>query len=334
MFVVREPRVEDVGQILEVAKHLDTVNLPAREDRIGEIVDLAMRSFSGELDLPEREFLFVLEDCTTNRVIGTSMIHAQHGTKRSPHVYFQVIKEERYSQTLDKYFVHECLRLRYNYHGPTEIAGLILLPQYRGNGIHLGRLLSYVRFLFIAMHRELFRDQVLSELLPPLEADGTSVLWEHLGKRFTGLTYQEADLLSKHDKEFIRALFPHGLIYTSLLPPHVHDVIAQVGPETKGVEKILCRIGFEQAEQIDPFDGGPHFKAITDDITLVKDARTRKVTSDSPGGKWAIAAHRGAHGFRATTATSSADSDMVFLAEGAHECLEVQEGDEVWSVVP
>jgi arginine N-succinyltransferase len=35
-----------------------------------------------------------------------------------------------------------------------------------------------------------FRDRVLSELLPPLEADGTSKLWEALGRRFTGLTYQ------------------------------------------------------------------------------------------------------------------------------------------------
>lgn len=32
--------------------------------------------------------------------------------------------------TLDKYFVHPTLRLAYNYNGPTEIGGLILLPEY------------------------------------------------------------------------------------------------------------------------------------------------------------------------------------------------------------
>ena len=95
------------------------------------------------------------------------------------------------------------------------------------------------------MHRAIFRDRVISELLPPLEPDGSSRLWNHFGRRFTGLSYSDADLLSKETKEFIRALFPHGLIYTSLFPEEVREVIGVVGPETKGVEKMLRRIGFE-----------------------------------------------------------------------------------------
>ena len=110
--------------------------------------------------------------------------------------------------------------------------------------------------------------------MPPLEADGTSLLWESLGRRFTGLTYQEADRLSQENKEFIRALFPQDPLYASLLPAHVQELIGQVGPETKAVEKMLREIGFSYAHRIDPFDGGPHFHARTDDITLVR-ARAR-----------------------------------------------------------
>jgi arginine N-succinyltransferase len=36
----------------------------------------------------------------------------------------------------------------------------------------------------------------------------------------------------------------------------------------------LKRIGFRYADRIDPFDGGPHFTAPTDEITLVQ--RTRR----------------------------------------------------------
>ena len=90
------------------------------------------------------------------------MIYAQHGTKRAPHIFFRVENDERYSMTLDRYFVHQTLRIGYNYNGPTEIGGLILLPEYRRNSDALGKALSYVRFLFIRMHRALFRDQVLS----------------------------------------------------------------------------------------------------------------------------------------------------------------------------
>jgi len=293
MFRIRQSYREDVDQILAVAEYLDTVNLPADRPRIERILELSEQSFDASVPVVEREYLFVLEDLARKQVIGTSMIHAQHGTKRAPHIFFRVENDERYSYTLDRYFVHRTLRIGYNYTGPTEIGGLILLPEYRGNPESLGKLLSYTRFLFIRMHRELFRDDVLSELLPPLEPDGTSKLWEHLGRHFTGLDYQEADLLSKDNKEFIHALFPDDPIHCELLPPDVRDVIGQVGPETRGVEKILRRIGFDYAEHIDPFDGGPHFTARTDDITLVRDARiARVITVDDTDGErpWAILA--------------------------------------------
>src|SRR5205823_5150197 len=178
------------------------------------------------------------------RLIGTSMIHAQHGTRRAPHIFFDVLDDERYSETLDKYFVHRVLRIGYSYAGPTEIGGLVLLPAYRRQGPGLGRWLSYVRFLYIALHRAHFRSQVISELLPPLEPDGTSLLWESLGRHFTGLSYQEADRISKTNKEFIRSLFPAEPIYACLFPERVRALIGQVGPGARGVEKMLRRIGF------------------------------------------------------------------------------------------
>ncbi len=336
MFVMRQSSRSDVDQILAVAEHLDTVNLPAERGHIERILELSDYSFTGAVPAEEREYLFVLEDLEANRVIGTSMIHAQHGTRRAPHVYFEVFKEERYSETLDRYFVHQCLRLGYDYNGPTEIGGLILLPEYRGNPASLGKLLSYTRFLFIAMHRELFRDRVLSELLPPLEDDGTSVLWEHLGRVFTGLTYQEADLLSKDNKEFIKALFPHTLIYTSLLPDEVHRVIGEVGPATRGVEKILRRIGFEYAEQIDPFDGGPHFIARTDDITLVQGAGKLRVVEPNGGeGPWSlIASEPTAESFRSISVRAQVTGEAISLSADERQRLEVEVGDEVWAVTP
>jgi arginine N-succinyltransferase len=278
MFRIRQSYREDVDQVLAVAEHLDTVNLPADKTHIEAILERSEKSFAGALPVVEREFVFVLEDLAKRQIIGTSIIYAQHGTKRAPHVFFRVERDERYSYTIDRYFVHQTLRIGYNYDGPTEIGGLILLPEYRGRVQEaLGKALSFVRFLYMRIHREMFRDQVLSELLPPLEADGTSTLWEHLGRRFTGLTYQEADLLSKDNKEFINALFPDDPIHTELLPDAVRRNIGLVGPETRGVEKMLTRIGFRYASQIDPFDGGPHFTARTDEITIVRDAVQRPV---------------------------------------------------------
>src|SRR6478672_3094546 len=302
MCQVREPTRRAVGSLTAGA----VVGWPPSDPCFGFVNRIEMMSIRAEVPPGEREYLFVLEDLAQKRIIGTSMIYAQHGTKRAPHIFFRVENDERYSVTLDKYFVHQTLRIGYNYNGPTEIGGLILLPEYRRSTEALGKALSYVRFLFIRMHRELFRDHVLSELLPPLEPDGTSQLWEALGQKFTGLSYQEADRLSKDNKEFINALFPDDPIHTELLPADVRALIGQVGEETKAVEKMLRRIGFDYAEQIDPFDGGPHFIANTDDITIVKDATEVEVRGEGTGErKWAILGVEtpGAKpGFRATGA--------------------------------
>jgi arginine N-succinyltransferase len=337
MFRIRQSYREDVEQVLAVAEHLDTVNLPANRAHIEGILDRAERSFAGTLPAFDREYLFVLEDVKLGRIIGTSIIYAQHGTKRAPHIYFRVERDERYSYTLDKYFVHRTLRIGYDYDGPTEIGGLILLPEYRKHPESLGKALSYVRFLFMRIHRGGFRDRVLSELLPPLEADGTSKLWEALGRRFTGLTYQEADLLSKDNKEFIHALFPDDPIHTELLPDDVRALIGQVGPDTKAVEKMLRRIGFDYAGQIDPFDGGPHFSAATDAIAVVRDARQVVLKSGEGGdGKrvWAILAVERPTlrpGFVATGArVTLLDDGAVGVSDEIRRRLDAQLGETVW----
>ena len=50
-------------------------------------------------------------------------------------------------------------------------------------------------------------------------------------------------------------------------------VIGKVGASTRGVEKLLRRIGFRYADRVDPFDGGPHFTARMEEISLVTQTR-------------------------------------------------------------
>src|SRR5215468_2439762 len=307
MFLIREANPSDLDQLTAVARHLDTVNLPNDPQVLARLLDLSRRSFDASVPVFEREYIFVLEDVAAQRLVGTSMVHAQHGTRKAPHIFFEVLVDERYSETLDRHFVHQCLRIGYNYSGPTEIGGLILVPEYRG------------------------RDEVLSELLPPLEPDGTSRLWEHLGRHFTGLTYQEADRLSKDNKEFIRTLFPQGLIYKALLPDDVQEAIGVVGAQTRGVEKMLRAIGLTYAERIDPFDGGPHFHARTDEVTLVKATRRgRVVAGEAEDGKPAIVSvERGEAPHFLAVSTRASGTGEVALPESARRALGVSAGDEV-----
>ena len=346
MFLLRDIAPADLDGLQKAAVHLDSVNLPDDRPALAEIIERSRASFAGELPVAERCFVFVaaqLEDghgVERGEVAGTSMIFAQHGSRRAPHVFFDVLEEERYSDTLDRHVAHRVLRIGYNYKGLTEIGGLALRPEFRGHRERLGRSLAYVRFLYLARHRPLFRDEVLSELMPPLEPDGTSLLWESLGRRFTGLSYQEADRLSQANKEFIRALFPQDPIYATLLPPHVQALIGEVGPETKGVEKLLREVGFAYAHRIDPFDGGPHFHAKTDDITLVKTARVAWVAEaahapiDAGGRRQAFLVARERPVVPRFVAArvdlpSLTDDERIALPDDVRRALEVTAGDEV-----
>lgn len=210
-------------------------------------------------------------------IVGTSQIIAQHGTREEPHIFFDVLTEERYSETIDRLFRHKILRIGFDYDGPTEIGGLVLDPHYRNAPGKLGKQLSFVRFLFMGIHRGWFRDRVLAELLPPLTHDGKSVLWEALGRHFTHLDYHEADKISKSNKEFIKNLFPSGMIYANLLNKEAQDVLGKVGPATEGVRKMLTSIGFAPLGRIDPFDGGPHFEAETDKLWPVVNTKAAQV---------------------------------------------------------
>ena len=154
--------------------------------------------------------------------------------------------------------------------GPTEIGGLILNPDYRGHKEKLGKQLSFIRFLYMANNPDRFKPMIHSELMPPLDRYGNSPLWEAVGRRFLNMNYHEADVLSRSNKEFILSLFPSENIYQTLLPMEAREAIGKVGKETEPVKKMLESIGFKYTYEVDPFDGGPHYRCPLKEITPIK----------------------------------------------------------------
>lgn len=337
MLLLRDVSTSDLPGLQRLAAVLNTVNLPNDESALESIIDTSVRSFAGRIRDPlDREYLFVLEDTKSGTLVGTSMIIARHGTYDAPHVFFEVSKRQNYSATINKHFEHTVLSIAYNYDGPTEIGGLVVDPELRGQG-KPGKQLSFVRFLFIGLHRPWFRDHVLAELLPPLLPNGKSLLWEALGAKFTGMTYLEADRLSRQNKEFIKELFPHSDIYASLFPTQTQRVIGRVGPETEGVKKMLERIGFHYVERIDPFDGGPHFEAKTENISLIRALRKCKVAEkslehDMETSLVAVERKDPNNRFRCVKTPTRIDGDSICLPAWAKDVLGVSTGDRVAAI--
>lgn len=271
MFVLRNVCIDDLDDLYELSGKVYFINLPHDRDIIKAKILKSEKCFiKPGKNLADNYYLFVLEDVQKKKVIGVSMIHAQHGTESEPHFFLKVANEHKYSQTINTGFVHGTLKLGLDYDGPTEIGGLVVHPDYRGHQDKLGKQISFVRFLYMAMNPKEFKPEVLSELMPPLDPEGNSPLWEAIGRRFMNMNYKQADLLSRSNKEFILSLFPSENIYMTLLTPEARNAIGKVGKETEPVKNMLEKIGFKYTNEVDPFDGGPHYKAKFEEITLIQ----------------------------------------------------------------
>lgn len=278
MFKLRSIEKSDLDHLFELSQKMTFINLPADKKILENKIASSIQSFDNpHEDLTQNHYIFGLEDLVEKKIIGVSMIHAQHGSPNEPHVYFKVSQKQYHSQSLNKSMDHHILEFKYAKGNLTEIGGLILDPKYRGNPYKLGKQLSFVRFLYMGLNPQRFHSNIHVELLPPMDKNSEPPLWKALGKKFTGMNYFEADLLSLKNKEFIISLFPDTPIHLSLLPQEAQNAIGKVGKETQGVKKMLKDVGFQFNHEVDPFDGGPHYRAQLPDILPIKNLQQGKV---------------------------------------------------------
>ena len=331
MFKVRAVRSDDLNQLVDLAKQFNLLNLPGDKKILSQKIEKSLASFAGELEKTESEYLFVLEDVEESLVVGSSLIMAKHGGEAVPHSYYKILKKNHYSDDLGIGFIHQILRFQLDSDGPTEIGGLLVDKMYRRRPEKLGKQISLSRFVYMGLYPEKFEKRVLCELTPPLSEDGRSEFWEALGRRFTGLPYQEADLLSQTNKEFISSLFPTDDIYLCLLDAKARLVLGRVGEQTKPAQHLLESIGFNYLEEVDPFDGGPHFGAATKDILLIKQGQRAKVTEF----KDASFRSQGLVGttkeeFECVMSSFDLRDQQVALPAHVRQLLEIEEGEEVY----
>ncbi len=365
MYLIRRAKLTDTPTLHKLAKMVHFINLPPDKDIIQakivhsrntflkaagveegydpeivpEEVSRAVKSNKslGGLGATTHEsdlFMFVLEDTESGQPLGSSQVLAKMGGKGSPNVSFKLSQKHFFSKSLQTGTSHMVAELYLDESSPTEIGGLILQPSFRGHKKKLGLFLSMVRFHMIGLHRSLFADRVLAEMMAPITSEGDSLLWDYLGRRFVPLSYDEADRFCQYSREFITSLLPKEPIYLSLLPPNARAVVGEVHSETKSARKMLERLGFEYRNFVDPFDGGPHLDALTDSILPVAHTSRRTATAAVPASRcteMCIVSRSDSDGeFRAIhEKVCLIDEDSIGLTSEFMKALEIEKGDTV-----
>ena len=218
MVVVRPVQASDLDQLeaLAALTGVGLTTLPQDRDYLARRIRMSERAMSAIPDKPSGEsYLFVMEDLSTQTIIGTSGIVSKVGGFE-PFYSYRIEKSLFHSDVIGVNKEVPILALHEEHDGPAEIGTLFLHPSFRHGGN--GRLLQLVRFLFMAEHPDAFERTVVSEMRGVSDDQGRSPFWNAIGRHFFDIDFRRADYLSIVNKRFIADLMPDHPIYIPLLP--------------------------------------------------------------------------------------------------------------------
>ncbi|AWB68382.1 arginine N-succinyltransferase [Saccharobesus litoralis] len=333
MLVVRPISITDYPALhgLAVESGHGFTSLPVNEALLQQKIARSVAAFQTiPSQATDSSYLFVLEDTQSQKVVGISGIEGAVGLADSFY-HYHLSKVVHASRRLKVYNEVELLTLCNDYTGQTEICTLFLLADYRK--AYAGKLLSKVRFLFMAEHRQGFAQRVFAEMRGVSDDKGQSPFWQWLEKHFFTLDFPTADYLSGiGQKEFISELMPKYPIYVNLLSADAQAVIGKVHDKTQPALALLEKEGFRWRGYVDIFDGGPTVENELENINSIKQSRKLSVEIAEPqSNKVILVCNTKFSDFRALVVESEVDSvsQKIRLSAAQADYLLVKPDDSV-----
>ncbi|SFC15652.1 arginine N-succinyltransferase [Pseudoalteromonas denitrificans] len=335
MQVIRPIKKSDFSALKQIAIESGHgfTSLPVNDEQLSDKISRAEISFNKAATNPGDEgYLFVLEDTHTGEILGTTAIEAAVGLN-VPLYHYHKSKSVHHSKALGVYNTVEVLTMCNDYTGASEICTLFLREAHR-KGL-AGRLLSRVRFLFMAQHPERFSDTVIAEMRGVSDEHGHSPFWEWLQEHFFSIDFPEADhLIGIGSKGFISELMPKHPIYANLLSEKAQAVIGQVHDKTRPALSLLEKEGFEHRGYVDLFDAGPTVESRLSKIRSVKDSLSCQVTISDNAHSDAVYAicNHSVSNFRATFTSElsyNVAQNLLAITPDVAKALNVLEGESI-----
>lgn len=332
MLIIRPCALQDLDDLMTISHAVGNgmTSMPADEAAWCEKIEASQQAFThGCNPTQSNTYFMVLEDSETGRVVGTSAIYTGVGLNK-PFYHYKLSTLVSSSNDLDVTRQTKVLSMVNDYTGTTEVGSLFVLPEFRRPGV--GQFLARARYLLMADFPQCFNDLVIAELRGWQDQNGTSPLWEHLGRTFFGIDFQDAvNTAALKGTQFISDLMPKYPIYTDLLPAAARDVIGKPHNSSAPALNMLKKEGFQFTGYIDLFDGGPSVQSATSEIHTVRDSRlarcklTHDISDDDPQ---LLLSNSQLEHYRSglTHARLNDDGELLITPEAAN-ALNVKEGE-------
>ena len=328
MLVVRPAGPADIDALMELAylSGRGFTSLPEDRPTLARRLAISEQSFARALPADKAWYVLMLEDSETGRIDGVAGVKGEVGVDR-PHFSFRVMTLSQFSTASSTRFDHQALVLVNECHGSSEVGSLFLRPGKRQNGA--GSLLARSRYMLIGAQPDMFGPKIIAELRGWFDDADNSPFWDGIASKFFRLPFEEADrMITSTDGQFILDLAPRHPIYLELVDRAAREAIGEVHRHGVAALRMLEAEGFQRSGLIDIFDGGPTMMCGRDQITTIRDARSRPVRIGSvDAGTGMLISTRRLASFRAVRATAQVDGgDLRIDAESA-DALRVAEGD-------
>ena len=327
---VRAARAEDVDDLYRLAEQAGAglTNLPPEREALEERLRHSVSAIGAGAGGPVCPLMLVIED--PERVRGTAMMLPRVG-EDWPFYSYKISRISQTSRAHGKSISYRMLNLVNDFEGHAEVGGLLVDPSLRGTGG--GRLMARSRYMFIAEHRELFGECVVSELRGVQDDEGRSPFWEAVGRRFYDMDFEAADRLNGVEgNQFIADLGPKFPIYINLLPEDAQAVIGELHRDSRRAYELLVEEGFRDEDYVDIFDAGPTIYASINELKAVRENRETVVlglAEVSEGAVDSLVSFGRGLDFRAGRGSLHVAEGGVMMEPRLAETLGVKAGDQV-----
>jgi arginine N-succinyltransferase len=278
MFIIRPIEEKDLEGLIKLLENsgYGLTTLPKDAEVLKKRIRASDRSFLHREEGPGGEdYLFVMEELFTGRIVGVSAIISKIGGFQ-PYYFYKLEHSHHESKLVNVKNDVTSLHFHFVHNGPAEICSLFLHPEFRN--AQNGRFLSLSRFLFIAENRKYFEDQIIAEMRGMVNEKGHSPFWDAVGAKLFKIDFTEADNMYMKNKRFIEELLPKHPLIVNILPEDAQFVIGKVAPETEPAKRILEQEGFTFSGLVGIFEPGPVLIAEVDKIRAIKESMVGEIT--------------------------------------------------------
>ncbi|MCE0464597.1 arginine N-succinyltransferase [Pseudomonas uvaldensis] len=333
MLALRPVQLSDLPQLQQLARDslVGVTSLPDDTERLREKILDSCASFEADVQSPGGEnYLFVLQDLASGRLVGCSEILARTGCNEP----FYSLRNRPFSSSSRELNIQHgvpALSVCQDLNGQTLLRGFhidaerVRTPE--------SELLSRARLMFIAAHPQRFAESVITEIVGYSSDDGQSPFWDAIGQHFFALPYAEAErLCGLQSRTFLAELMPQYPIYVPMLSPEAQACIGRVHPDGQEAFDILEREGFETNSYVDLFDGGPTLHARVPCIRSIAQSRVAQACKGSQidaRGRYLVS-NDDLGGYRAIVAELDVNAEgPVALTPDMLTALEITEGERI-----